>query len=931
MFKISAQDIPFVQTGQALLVLDLQNDLVATDSLLHVDTPTNFLENTINLASHFRDSGNNVIWFRSTFETSRLINNKEGDWENIITDAEVLTASRQERGGARSRPRVSQVLLERHGKIAESIGRSLDSINELEIDEEEEETEEIGEDFLTVGPGQEPRFVLQHSPGANFTDAVIRSIDVGKDLIFQKTHYSAFKDGTLVQALRRKFVTEIYICGALSNVSVYATAMDAARHGYAITIIDDCVGYKSKDRHDFALQKLTEFTGCDIVNSQELIQNLQQKSKATQAPRVSKRPRPRQKGSSLENLMSSLNLKEDTVSEESRTNIAESDRSSESRLSNESQVEPKQPPLSERPEKRERVRTKIKTRRRELESLSKDNNALADNSSQDPVSPISATLMAASQALEKVSLQPEGTAKDNINGHKDSPAQEVSDSHVICEGDTTVIPNLLSEDLAKDAFQKVRDEVRWQKMSHQGGDVPRLVCVQGDIAEDGSLPIYRHPADECPPLLTFTPTVCRIRDEVEKKLGHPINHVLIQFYRDGTDHITEHSDKTLDIMPNTFIANVSLGAQRTMVFRTKKSAKAEGVTGEPRKACKAVLPHNSMCRMGLLTNMRWLHGIRPDKRMEREKSEAELAYNGGRISLTFRLIGTFLDKDQQKIWGQGATSKTREAAKNVVNGNTPEAAELIQAFGKENSASEFDWTEAYGKGYDVLHISNTRKLFLSGDNISDLRVKLLLAEYGIEWTEGKLSPSFSWKDGSPSDEAPPIPANLPIRFVDNDLSKSTIVGDMAILCYIEDVYGPKNNPRPQIETARMWTRFQQSHSLLRRWRAVPFSTKPFQQEMAYWDAFATEAPFIAGNTISLTDFVLFPILEDIALDWHPSAGIEWGNLADYYTRMKNRGSIKKVLGYPCCDNFQEELPAESTLSPKTKQQEPFNVAGGKDD
>ena len=99
-------------------------------------------------------------------------------------------------------------------------------------------------------------------------------------------------------------------------------------------------------------------------------------------------------------------------------------------------------------------------------------------------------------------------------------------------------------------------------MSHQGGDVPRLVSVQGEIGEDGSIPIYRHPADESPPLLPFTPAVSLIRSEVERRLGHKVNHCLIQFYRNGTDYISEHSDKTLDIAPDSFIANVSLGASK---------------------------------------------------------------------------------------------------------------------------------------------------------------------------------------------------------------------------------------------------------------------------------------------------------------------------------------------------------------------------------
>lgn len=472
---------------------------------------------------------------------------------------------------------------------------------------------------------------------------------------------------------------------------------------------------------------------------------------------------------------------------------------------------------------------------------------------------------------------------------------------MICEGDTTVINDLLDDEDARTIFERVRDEVRWQKMSHQGGDVPRLVAVQGEVNEDGSVPIYRHPADESPPLFPFSPFVSHIRSQVEERLGHPLNHVLIQMYRDGTDHITEHSDKTLDIAPDSFIANVSLGAQRTMVFRTKKQPRVEGASESvamPRTSYRAPLPHNSVCKMGLVTNMRWLHGIRQDKRPTTEKSEAELEYGGERISLTFRLIGTFLDKDNKLIWGQGATSKTREEAKSVLNGKTPEAEQMIRAFGKENQSTEFDWQEHYGRGFDVLHISNSPKLFLSGDSISDLRVKMILAEYGIEWTEGKLSPTFHWKDGNTGQHAPPIPESLPVRFVDNDLSKSTVIGDKAIMHYLELVYGSTSKlekySRPEL--AKQYTRFQQTNELYRKWRAVPFSAKPFQRELQLWESFATEARFIAGSKISLADYALFAILYDVSLEWGPPVN-DYPNLTAWYARVMDSEAVTKALSY----------------------------------
>jgi hypothetical protein len=424
-------------------------------------------------------------------------------------------------------------------------------------------------------------------------------------------------------------------------------------------------------------------------------------------------------------------------------------------------------------------------------------------------------------------------------------------------------------------------------MSHQGGDVPRLVAVQGEVAKDGSFPIYRHPADESPPLLPFSPVVSLIRTRVEEKLGHSVNHVLIQVYRDGTDNISEHSDKTLDIVPNTFIANVSLGAQRTMIFRTKKPPKGDDRSknseNEARKICRVVLPHNSMCKVGMMTNMHWLHGIRQDKRIISEKSEAELAYGGVRISLTFRKIGTFLEKDQQKIWGQGAVSKKKEEARTVINGNSPEAEEIIRAFGKENHSSDFDWKEVYGKGFDVLHISNPQRLILSGDTVADIRVTLLIAQLGINCLVTMAPPL----DGEPTTQ---------VKFIDNDLTRSVVIGDLAIMFYLDAIYGSKaiSNTKSHLLLARTFTRVQQTQILLREWRHIPLNAELIHRELKMWNKFTKEGPFVAGSTITFADYALWPILDELHRE-RGDCGYGLEDLAAYYRRLKGMDTFVKAL------------------------------------
>ncbi|KAJ7121979.1 hypothetical protein C8R43DRAFT_1136260 [Mycena crocata] len=291
-----------------------------------------------------------------------------------------------------------------------------------------------------------------------------------------------------------------------------------------------------------------------------------------------------------------------------------------------------------------------------------------------------------------------------------SHSQTLGAGDALETGDSYLTLDVVPPELADVAFERMRDEVKWDVMHHRGGEVPRLVAVEGEVAPDGSFPIYRHPADESPPLHPFSATVDLIRQHVQKILHHPVNHVLIQFYRTGTDYISEHSDKTIDVVRGSNIVNVSLGAQRTMTLRMKKDrAHSEYVSGDgtkppPRPTQRIPLPHNSMFVMGFETNAKWLHGIGQDKRIITMKSTAETYQAGERISLTFRHIGTFLSADQTRIWGQGATGKTRDAAASVVHG-AKESEDLISAFGAENHQSDFDWDAYYGAGFDVLNFT----------------------------------------------------------------------------------------------------------------------------------------------------------------------------------------------------------------------------------
>ena len=91
---------------------------------------------------------------------------------------------------------------------------------------------------------------------------------------------------------------------------------------------------------------------------------------------------------------------------------------------------------------------------------------------------------------------------DDSHNRKQAPTLGPGDR--IAEGDTELLLDILPPDLANVAFENLRNEVQWNVMHHRGtsntsflfpavilnfisvgGEVPRLVAVEGEVEPDG--------------------------------------------------------------------------------------------------------------------------------------------------------------------------------------------------------------------------------------------------------------------------------------------------------------------------------------------------------------------------------------------------------------------------------------------------------------
>ncbi|KAF2435653.1 Isochorismatase hydrolase [Tothia fuscella] len=855
-----AQQQPQFQTNQALLVIGLQNEFLLPNGKLPISTNTGFVDRIKVLVPKFRELAGDIIWIRSEFDAESPANGDSESSEVVVTEMEDFlgegiradgeSAPRESTSSAASdaptvRPKALRSKRKKALNIFKDIGKrkqsAPSSIQQDLIHEDEE---------LYLSTSKRGACCIPGSTGARFSDQIKDSIMPSKDMVVVKSKYSAFNQTSLLISLRMKLITELYICGCMTNVSVYATIAEAARHGFTINIIEDCLGYRTVNRHELALSLMADGMGAYTVTSSEileeldmpaetevsehenftsdldsLVERLKIKDENDEDPQVSshdtkaitslaeslsavrltsENARFHNATSSGTNLISAINPC--TGEEEDSVVAAQSLRSSRSQpdvrrsyVKMRVRVRPKDSPEKrpktadpsnlpstlhaashgqgflekrKKPEAAKGISKKAEPPERSAplptESSPNHNQQRNSNSVDASVVPHNlgprqiknskstpslksgpSRVVTSNQQPPKIpevyqpsrstAGNPGGTpttsvpvrtmqqpaSKKKVKSLANLPTLGPGDS--IGERDAYIHYNLLPPSirdeindtipLAETIFHAIYHEVRWQKMYHASGEVPRLVAVQGAVGTDGSVPIYRHPSDQAPKLLTFSKHVDIVRRETEKVVGHPLNHVLIQLYRDGKDFISEHSDKTLDIVRGSSIVNASFGAQRTMRLRTKKSGNSvevrTGTLVDPetqRMTQRIPMPHNSCFVLGLKTNQIWLHGINADKRLPADRAEDEKAYNGMRISLTFRNIGTFLSKDETKIWGQGATDKSQSEAADVINGDEKETEKIIRAFGTENHESDaFDWDKVYGEGFDLLHFRSEKE------------------------------------------------------------------------------------------------------------------------------------------------------------------------------------------------------------------------------
>jgi alkylated DNA repair dioxygenase AlkB len=116
----------------------------------------------------------------------------------------------------------------------------------------------------------------------------------------------------------------------------------------------------------------------------------------------------------------------------------------------------------------------------------------------------------------------------------------------------------------------------------------------------------------------WTPLLLDIKKTVEAYTGESYNACLLNLYHDGNEGMGWHADNEKEIIADSSIASVSIGAKRNFLFKHRESGEKHSI----------LLENGSLLEMKGPIQRHWLHSLPKSTKVKE-----------ARINLTFRQMG----------------------------------------------------------------------------------------------------------------------------------------------------------------------------------------------------------------------------------------------------------------------------------------------------
>ncbi len=188
----------------------------------------------------------------------------------------------------------------------------------------------------------------------------------------------------------------------------------------------------------------------------------------------------------------------------------------------------------------------------------------------------------------------------------------------VIPGQCRYIPDFLDSAEGYDLYDCLLEQVDWRQCFVRLFDKvypsPRLSAWYGDPGT-----VYHYSGSTMKGPLPWFGPLQALREQVQGVTRCRFNSVLLNYYRDGNDGVSPHSDDETELGERPVIASVSLGETRRFILHPRKFNPADSILFN--------LTHGSLLVMYGLCQRQWQHSVPKTKKPI-----------GPRINLTFRNV-----------------------------------------------------------------------------------------------------------------------------------------------------------------------------------------------------------------------------------------------------------------------------------------------------
>jgi alkylated DNA repair dioxygenase AlkB len=269
--------------------------------------------------------------------------------------------------------------------------------------------------------------------------------------------------------------------------------------------------------------------------------------------------------------------------------------------------------------------------------------------------------------------------------------------------------------IAPGLFEFLRQELPFYRVQYKinrGGiqteiNTPRFTTVFGvdetsRFAEDGRVVDAKTGSKVEPSRYKCLPRpIPQCLDELRKitegTTGETFNFCLVNYYADGQDSISYHSDDERFLGTNPAIASFSLGVKRDFLMKHKPIAPKDGETIIEPKPIKLALGPGDMVLMRGKTQSMWLHSLPKRAGVDAKK---------GRINITFRkaLVRGGTDNYYQYNVGSGGVFRWNAGLEKM----HPWEGEEVKSSGQDQADESADQADKSGDHADKREVQAPR-------------------------------------------------------------------------------------------------------------------------------------------------------------------------------------------------------------------------------